>query len=87
MVSKTMIIKNPQGLHMRPAALISKEMENFPCSVRIVYKEKNVNAKSLINILSAGIKQNAEVTFECNGDLEEEALAKIDELASQNWGD
>ena len=87
MVSKTLIIENPEGLHMRPAGLVAKEMAKFSSDVAIVFGDKRINAKSLINIISACIKQNAEVTFECDGDDEEEALAKVEELASQNFGD
>jgi phosphocarrier protein len=87
MVSKTIIIKNPEGLHMRPAGVLASEMENFPCKVTIIHDGKRYNAKSLINIISARIKHSAEVIFECDGDLEEEALAKVDEIASQNFGD
>ncbi len=87
MVSKTIKINTPEGLHMRPAGVIVKEMEEFPCKVSILYGNQRYNAKSLINIISARIKGNTEVIFECDGDLEEEALAKIDEIASQNFGD
>ena len=29
MVSKTVVIKNEQGLHMRPAGVLAKEAENI----------------------------------------------------------
>lgn len=87
MVSKTLVVNNPEGLHMRPAGVIAKEMGKFSCDVTIVFGEKRINAKSLINIISACIKTGAEVTFECNGDDEEEALAKVVELESQNFGE
>ena len=87
MVSKTLVVNNPEGLHMRPAGVIAKEMGKVSCDVTIVFGEKRINAKSLINIISACIKTGAEVTFECNGDDEEEALAKVVELESQNFGE
>ena len=86
MVSRTLVVNNPEGLHMRPAGVVAKEMGKFSCDVTIVFGEKRINAKSLINIISACIKTGAEVTFECNGDDEEEAMAKIVELESQNFG-
>lgn len=87
MVSRTLVVNNPEGLHMRPAGVVAKEMGKFSCDVTIVFGEKRINAKSLINIISACIKTGAEVTFECNGDDEEEAMAKIVELESQNFGE
>lgn len=87
MVSKTFIIENPEGLHMRPAGVVAKEMGKFSSNVTIVFGDKRINAKSLINIISACIKKDAEVTFECDGEDEEAALAKIVELKSQNFGE
>lgn len=87
MVSKTLVVNNPEGLHMRPAGVVAKEMGKFICDVTIVFGEKRINAKSLINIISACIKSGAEVTFECDGEDEEAALAKVVELESQNFGE
>lgn len=87
MVSKAYTINISEGLHMRPAGIIAKEMAKFSSSVTIAFGEKRINAKSLINIISACIKSGAEVTFECEGEDEEAAIAKIEELASQNFGE
>lgn len=87
MVSRTLTVNNPEGLHMRPAGVVAKEMGKFSCDITIIFGEKRINAKSLINIISACIKMGSEVTFECSGDDEEEAMAKIVELESQNFGE
>ena len=41
----------------------------------------------MINIISACIKKGAEVTFECDGEDEEAAMAKIEELEAANFGE
>ena len=87
MVSQTVKVINEQGLHMRPAGVVAKEMGKFACDVTIVFGDKRINAKSLINIISACIKTGAEITFECDGEDEEAAMAKVEELASQNFGE
>lgn len=87
MLSKTLTIENSEGLHMRPAGVVAKEMGKFACDVTIVFGDKRINAKSLINIISACIKKGAEITFECDGEDEEAAMAKVEELASQNFGE
>ena len=87
MLSKTLTIENSDGLHMRPAGVVAKEMGKFVCDVTIVFGDKRINAKSLINIISACIKPGAEITFECDGEDEEAAMAKVEELASQNFGE
>ena len=87
MLSKTITINNDEGLHMRPAGIVAKEMGKFVCDVSILFGDKKINAKSLINIISACIKKGAEVTFECDGEDEEAAMAKIEELESANFGE
>ena len=85
MLSKTLTIENSEGLHMRPAGVVAKEMGKFVCDVTIVFGDKRINAKSLINIISACIKTGAEI--KCDGEDEEAAMAKVEELASQNFGE
>ena len=77
MVSKTMVVKAAEGLHMRPAGVIAREAGKFDSDVTIVFGDKRINAKSLVNIIAACIKKDAEITFECEGADEEAALAKM----------
>jgi phosphocarrier protein HPr len=79
MVSKTMVVKAAEGLHMRPAGVIAREAGKFDSDVTIVFGDKRINAKSLVNIIAACIKKDAEITFECEGADEEAALAKMEE--------
>ena len=62
-----------------------KEMENMDCKAELIFGDKRLNAKSQISIISAGIKKGSEVTFECDGDEEEKALAKLVEMASNGF--
>ena len=87
MVSQKVTINNPQGLHMRPAGVIAREAGKFDSDVTIVFGDKRINAKSLVNIIAACIKKDAEITFECEGADEEAALAKMEELEADNFGD
>ena len=61
MLSKTLTIENSEGLHMRPAGVVAKEMGKFVCDVTIVFGDKRINAKSLVNIIAACIKKDAEI--------------------------
>ena len=85
MVSKTMVVKAAEGLHMRPAGVIAREAGKFDSDVTIVFGDKRINAKSLVNIIAACIKKDAEITFECEGADEEAALAKMEELEADNF--
>ena len=80
MVSKTVTIKNEQGLHMRPAGTLAKEMAKFS-------SDKKINAKSVMNIMAACIKGGTEITFECNGEDEQTACDKAVELVESGFGE
>ena len=49
MVAQTITIKNEQGLHMRPAGVLSKAAAKYPCDVKLISGDKEVNAKSIQN--------------------------------------
>ena len=56
MTSKTLTITNAQGFHMRPAGAFAAAMAKFNSNVTIKFNGSDVNGKSLMNIIAAGIK-------------------------------
>ncbi len=87
MLTKTISIQMAEGFHMRPASQLAKEMKPFKSEITMVYGEQRINAKQPMKILSACIKQGAVITFECEGEDEAAAMAKIEELEQANFGD
>ena len=65
MVEKTITIKNEAGLHMRPAGEFAKVATKCASDVKIIHKEKTINAKSVLNIMAAAIKCGDEITIQC----------------------
>ncbi|WP_455714971.1 HPr family phosphocarrier protein [Anaerosporobacter sp.] len=87
MVSKKYTIKNEQGIHMRPAGMLTKEMMKFDSDVKLVVNGAPTNAKSIMNVMAACIKCGTEIEVQCNGTDEEAALAKFDELYNNGFGE
>ena len=87
MVSKTMVVKAAEGLHMRPAGVIAREAGKFDSDVTIVFGDKRINAKSVMLIIAACIKCGTEMTIECDGEDEQAALAKAVELVESGFGE
>ena len=77
MVSQKVIIKNPTGLHLRPAGTLCKEALRFPCSVKFQFGNTVANAKSVLSVLGACVKSGDEITLICEGTDEEKALAEM----------
>ena len=71
MLSKNLTVVNPSGLHLRPAGVLSQTAMKFKCDVIIERGEKRIIAKSVLNVMAAGIKSGTEITLIC----EDEAAA------------
>ena len=87
MVSRTLTVNNPEGLHMRPAGVLAKAVTKFESDVTIVFEDKKINAKSLLNIIGACIKCGSEIELVCEGPDEEAALAHATELIESGLGE
>ena len=53
----------------------------------IVFEDKKINAKSLLNIIGACIKCGSEIELVCEGPDEEAALAHATELIESGLGE
>lgn len=81
MISRTVKITNPTGLHLRPAGKFCKCAAEFEeCSIRFQVAQTTGNAKSVLSVLAACIKQGDEVTLTCDGVDEERAMDAMIEL-------
>ena len=87
MVSKTVKVVNPQGLHMRPAQLFVSEMGKYDSTVTIIFGEKTINAKSIMNLMASCIKMDSEIEIRCEGAQENEALDAAVKLVESGLGD
>lgn len=79
-------LKNPEGLHARPAALFVKIANKYESELDIQSEERTVNGKSIIGIMSLGAFQGEEITLITRGPDEREmadALAKLIEEGFQ----
>ena len=80
MIMQEIILKNESGLHARPATEIAKSASKYKCDIKLNVSGKEYNAKSILNIMSAGIKNNTQIKIVCEGIDEEQALTEMIEL-------
>ena len=77
MISKEVVLNNEEGLHARPATEIAKTANQYSCNVKFNVQGKEYNAKSVLNIMSAGIKNNTQINIICDGVDENKAIVEI----------
>ena len=87
MVSKKVKVVNPSGIHLRPAGVLSQTAMKFTSRTLIECGEKHIVAKSVLNVMAAGIKCGTEITVACDGPDEEEALKTITEAIESGLGE
>ena len=78
MFKTSVTIPNKTGLHARPASQLSALCQKFENEeLRIITSEKEIDPKSVIGILSAGIKQGTTIELTAKGPDEEKAGKEI----------
>jgi phosphocarrier protein HPr/phosphocarrier protein len=77
MVEKTITVVNPSGIHARPATLVVDFCKAYPGTVEVVKGEKVGNLKSILMILSMGLKRGTEITLRVSGENEEAFLDSL----------
>ena len=87
MVSKTLKVVNPSGLHLRPAGVLSQTSMKFKSDIIIEAGEKRIVAKSVLNVMAAGIKSGTEITLICDGPDEKEGLETVARAIEDGLGE
>ena len=87
MVSKTLKVVNPSGLHLRPAGVLSQTSMKFKSDIIIEAGETRIVAKSVLNVMAAGIKSGTEITLICDGPDEKEALETVARAIEDGLGE
>jgi phosphocarrier protein HPr len=83
----TLTVRHKVGLHARPAALFVQTAKKFKSEVLVTKDSRQVNAKSILHILTLGAGQGAVVTIRAEGEDEAEAIAALKQLVDDNFGE
>ena len=87
MVKQLVTIKNPTGLHLRPAGNLCKEAMKFRSLITFKFKENTANAKSVLSVLGACVKCGDEIEVVCEGEDEQEALESLVQAIESGLGE
>ena len=87
MKKEKVLLKNETGLHARPASELAKLASKFKCEIKIYANDKIINAKSILAIMSAGVKADTELEIECTGEDEEIAINELVQAFNNKFGE
>lgn len=87
MVNQKITVKNPSGLHLRPASILSAIASKCQSDITIIKGEKQINPKSVLILMTGGIMCGDEITVQCSGETEAEDLKTIIEAIESGLGE
>jgi phosphocarrier protein len=87
MLSRKMMIDIPAGLHLRPISVLCNRSIDFKSAITLKIGDKSVNAKSVLGVLSACVKNGDEIELICEGTDEKEALEVLSRMIMEGLGD
>ena len=77
MVNRKVTVKNPTGLHLRPAGILCNEAMKYQSQITFAYGGGMANAKSVMSVLGACVKCGDEIEIFCEGPDEQKALDNL----------
>jgi phosphocarrier protein len=87
MTEKYITIKNRAGIHARPAALIVQVAGKFASKINMIKEaeNENINAKSIMGIITLGAGYNTTLLVRAEGPDEAEAVNAICDLFERRF--
>ena len=84
-LTREVTVLNRYGIHARPAALLVKAATRFSCEILIEKNGVNVNAKSIMGLLTLEGNHGAKLRIHASGANADEALAVLTELFERKF--
>ncbi|MGH2554916.1 MAG: HPr family phosphocarrier protein [Actinomycetota bacterium] len=83
----TVTLQNPTGLHARPAKVFAKAAAASTADVTLTKDGREVNAKSVLSVLTLDCHQGDQILIRTAGEMAEETLAELVGLVESGLGE
>jgi phosphotransferase system HPr (HPr) family protein len=85
MIKEQVVVIDKIGFHARTAALFAKEAATFSAMIKIEFNNKSVNGKSMLAIMTLGVKSNDRIEITADGSDEQATIASLVKLIQNNF--
>lgn len=79
-MQKEIILKSTVGLHASLASKLVQTASKYTVDVKLQYKDKVVDARSILGLMSLAIPHGENVIISATGDDAEKALKEIEKI-------
>ncbi len=86
-LERTFTIVNSLGLHARPAAMVVQAANRFRCEIVFEKDGTQVNAKSIMGVLTLAAGKGSAVLVSCEGPDAADAMAAIARIFESGFGE
>lgn len=83
-MKRTYKVTDASGVHARPAALLVNAASKYPEDINIIYKDQTYTLKSIMIIMSLGIKQDETFDIEVEGDNATSILNNLESILKEH---
>ena len=87
MKEKLVTVSNKMGLHARPAAVLVQTVSKFSSYVKILKDDFEVDAKSIMGVMTLAAAPGCELKFVAEGSDENEVLEAVEQLFNGGFGE
>jgi len=84
-LSRQVVIANEHGLHARPAGKVAQQAQSFEASISLVHEDQEVDAKSILDILTLAAGPGNVVEIRATGSDAEEAVESLEKLFASRF--
>ncbi len=78
-------ITDPNGLHARPAGLLVRQAQAFPCEITLSCHGKSASLKKLLAVMGLGVRHGDTVTVTAAGEDSEECAQTLKRFFEENF--
>jgi len=86
-LTRTVTVRDPLGLHMRPADLLVRTAGRYASQITIGKNGEMVDCKSILSLLTLGADHGCELSLEAAGPDAADALDRIEQLFESGFDD
>jgi len=87
LVAQKTTVVNPNGFHIRATNVFTHKMQQFESAIQVLVNGKEFDGKSYMSMLLSAIRGGQEITIQCEGPDETEALDSALQVIADGLGD
>ncbi len=80
MIEMSATIRNDRGIHVRPACVIYKAVENYSGNITLAYRKQEIPLTSIMDLICLGLSKGDMVQIKVEGGDEQVECTKLVEL-------